>query len=177
MACRVIPNRDRKMLAWWSSWCLPICLVWAMASDARRFEIPHTTQIVPLAVFLIAAAFGAWPWDEVGWRIGLAVLVLALGFVLSVVRVLGAGDSKLIAALSLWLGPGLMLPCLFVMAIAGGVLAAILLIYRKRPLPAAWAGRPWLSELHAAQNDVPYGIAIGIAGLAVFPEILARAAH
>jgi prepilin peptidase CpaA len=69
------------------------------------------------------------------------------------------------AAVSLWLGwPGLVGYCL-VVAVAGGVLAAAVLVFRRLTLPAVWAARPWLARLHRADEGLPYGVALGVGGL------------
>ena len=75
------------------------------------------------------------------------------------------------AAAALWTGQELILEFLAITALAGGLLALTLLLYRRMPLSPALSGLPTLSQLHEKKQDVPYAIAIGIAGLAVYPQV------
>ena len=45
-----------------------------------------------------------------------------------------------------------------------------IVMWRKFALPALLVDRSWVTRLHAAGNGVPYGIALAIAGLAIYPE-------
>ena len=62
------------------------------------------------------------------------LLTLLAGLPLLALRVCGAGDVKLCAALALWL-PGRMGAFLFGMAAAGLLLALLMLLMRRRTLP------------------------------------------
>jgi len=53
--------------------------------------------------------------------------------------------------------------------LAGGFLALGLLLYRRRPLASTLAGMATLRQLHEKKHDVPYAIAIGLAGLVAYP--------
>ena len=54
--------------------------------------------------------------------------------------VMGGGDGKLIAAAVLWTGPETIMPFLLLVALMGGVLALIILLYRRLPLASTFAG-------------------------------------
>lgn len=60
-----------------------------------------------------------------------SLLVLGIGVLIWMRGWLGAGDVKLLAALSLWAGPDLVLPMLLVTALVGGLLALMQLWYRS----------------------------------------------
>jgi prepilin peptidase CpaA len=55
-------------------------------------------------------------------------------------------------------------------SIFGGVLTVLLMQFRQWPLPYALAGQPWLLRLHDKQSRVPYGIALAVGALMVYPE-------
>jgi prepilin peptidase CpaA len=98
----------------------------------------------------------------------LAVLVLA--FLLFSRGWIGGGDAKLAAATALWLGWTLILDYGLIASLLGGVLTLVLLASRKVRLPA-WAARlDWMARLHNPKNGVPYGIALAIAGLVLYPQ-------
>jgi prepilin peptidase CpaA len=64
-----------------------------------------------------------------GWALGIA---LFLPFFL--LRGMGGGDVKLLAALGAWLGPLALLTVTFYTALAGGVMALGIVIWRKQLL-------------------------------------------
>ena len=52
----------------------------------------------------------------------------------------------------------------------GGALTLLLLQFRQWPLPYALAGQTWLMRLHAKESGIPYGIALAIGALMIYPE-------
>ena len=85
---------------------------------------------------------------------------LVLGFLLFLRGYIGGGDAKLLAAISIWTGfDGLYAYFLFV-AIAGGILALLLLGFRWFRLPNLFQRIAWLERLHSEKKHIPYGIAI-----------------
>ena len=52
----------------------------------------------------------------------------------------------------------------------GGALTLLLLQFRQWPLPYALAGQPWLLKLHAKESGIPYGIALAVGALMIYPE-------
>ena len=55
-------------------------------------------------------------------------------------------------------------------ALLGGGLTLLILAVRRYPLPASLARIKWIDRLHDTHSGVPYGIALAIAGLLVYPE-------
>jgi prepilin peptidase CpaA len=49
-------------------------------------------------------------------------------------------------------------------------LTLLLLQFRQWPLPHAFAGQHWLLKLHAKDSGIPYGIALAIGALTIYPE-------
>ena len=45
-----------------------------------------------------------------------------------------------------------------------------IVMWRKYALPAMLVERRWITRLHSAGSGVPYGIALAIAGLAIYPD-------
>lgn len=139
---------------------LAALLVAAGIEDARTREIANSkTAAIALLAPLWWFANGMAPWPDMAIQIGIAVAVFALFCLLFQIGVMGGGDVKLIAALSLWLPLGAFMVMLMVMSVAGGGLTIGMLIAR-----AMRRGR--------APIEVPYGIAIAFAALFVLREPL-----
>ncbi len=51
----------------------------------------------------------------------------------------------------------------------GGVLTLALLTARRMPLPAILCREDWAVRLHDSGNGIPYGIALAVAGLKIYP--------
>jgi prepilin peptidase CpaA len=55
-------------------------------------------------------------------------------------------------------------------SIWGGLLTLALLQFRHWSWPYALASQPWLQRLHDSHSGIPYGIALAIGALMVYPE-------
>jgi len=132
---------------------LGILMIAAAISDLRSRTISNELNavIALLAIpFWIASGLAAWPDVPIQFGAALAVFLVFAG--LFAIGAMGGGDVKMIGAVMLWIPLSLFMPTLTVMAVGGGILSAIMLIYMKL--------RP--SEKAA---EVPYGVAIAAAGL------------
>jgi prepilin peptidase CpaA len=108
--------------------CFSLALFAASVWDIRSRRIPNAL-VLPLAVLgIVYSAIVLSP--AVG--VFRALVGLALGFALWIpfyaLRMLGAGDVKLFAAASCWLGYSQILGAAFASALAGGVLSLIGLV-------------------------------------------------
>ena len=81
---------------WFLPFVLPIC-VWVAWSDLATMKIPNTAVLALIAVFLVVGLI-AFPFQVWLWQIPHFFVVLAIGFVLSIAGVMGAGDAKFAAA-------------------------------------------------------------------------------
>jgi len=141
-----------------------------MLSDLRRFEIPNAIPILLLSAFLVASvAHGTEP-VIVLRQCGIGAAALAVGFALFAFGVVGGGDVKLIATLLPWLAPGQIPAFLFWMAIAGGLVGLFIIALRHVPTIPEVFGKAWLEQLRDG-GKIPYGLAIGCAGLITFGNI------
>ncbi|MDE0943266.1 MAG: prepilin peptidase [Alphaproteobacteria bacterium] len=149
----------------------PLVMIWAMVADFRTFEIPHSLPIALVVVFPIAAWAANMSWQQIAWACGLATFMLVVAILMVLFRVMGGGDGKLIAAAALWTGPEAIMPFLLLIALMGGVLALVILLYRRLPLASTLASLTAFQKMHAEKRDLPYAIAIGIAGLIIYPRL------
>ena len=96
--------------------------------------------------------------------------VLTVAFACFAVGWIGGGDAKIAASAALWFGFGYLLNYLIYASLCGGALTLLLLQFRQWPLPYALAGQTWLLRLHAKESGIPYGIALAIGALTIYPE-------
>ncbi len=142
-------------------------LLAACAVDVRRRLIPDWTVVaIGTAGLVQAIAAGSVP-----AALAAGLVCLPVGVAAAALGLWGWGDAKLIGAAGIAAGWSGLLPLFAGTAIAGGVLAALLLVLR-RPVRGGWlalpAGAPrWLraeqTRLRRAPT-IPYAIAIA-AGL------------
>ena len=148
----------------------PAAMAFAAASDLLTMTISNRLSLALCAAFFLVAVAVGMPLAEMGRHVLASLVVLAVAFAFFARGWIGGGDAKLAAATALWLGFAQLLDYLLVAAVIGGVLTLLMLELRRLPLPAILAGRPWIARLHDMQSGIPYGIALALAGLAVYPD-------
>ncbi|MEM6914617.1 MAG: prepilin peptidase [Pseudomonadota bacterium] len=89
---------------WFLPFVLPIC-VWVAMSDLREMRIPNVAVLALAGVFLVGGFF-LLPLDAYGWRLLQLVIVLVIGFVITSLGLVGAGDAKFAAAMAPFIAPG-----------------------------------------------------------------------
>ncbi|WP_254082112.1 prepilin peptidase [Devosia sp. WQ 349K1] len=150
----------------------PALMFFAAISDLFTMRIPNWLVLAVGLAFFPAAIIVQMPWEAIGLHVLCAFAVLVVAFGLFALNVIGGGDAKFAAATVLWLGAGQVLPYLVYASVFGGVLTILILLLRSLPLEV-WITRfEWLSRLHNRKNGVPYGIALAIAAVFVYPETL-----
>jgi len=108
-----------------------VCAIAGAVSDVRSNRIPNWLTYGGLALALtLRAAVGGWRSLEQG--VGGILLGGGVFFVFFLVRGMGAGDVKLMAAVGAWVGPHPTLSVLIATALAGGVLAVVYMVFYKR---------------------------------------------
>ena len=146
----------------------PAAMAYAAASDLLTMRIANSVSLVIVAAFLGVALIAGMPLQDVLLHLAVGAALLVAGMLLFNLNLVGGGDAKLLAAAALWIGYDQLLPFLLCVTIFGGVLALLLLAYRR--LPAAALPLPaWAVRLHTAGGGMPYGIAIAAGALAVYP--------
>ena len=150
------------ILAWLLPATMGALLLAAGVQDARTREISNATNA---AIALLAPvwwiAIGLDPWPDMAIQLLAASIVFALFVGAFALGQMGGGDVKLIGALALWLTPTNVVSMLMVMAIAGGALTLVFLVEHR----ARGGG-------DRRTIEVPYGVAIAIAGLLALREPL-----
>lgn len=148
----------------------PLAMAYAAASDLISMTISNRLCLLLAGGFAISAATLELSLPEIGQHLAAGILVLTIAFGLFAAGWIGGGDAKLVAATALWFGFDQLMSYLMIAAVFGGILTILILMLRARPLPAPAIGWSWAQRLHAANEGVPYGIALAFAALLVLPE-------
>lgn len=139
---------------------LALLLVSAGIEDARLRTIANWKNLV-IAVLAVPwwIANGMMLWPDIALQLGLAIIVFAFFCGAFAIGQMGGGDVKLIGALALWFPAEPMLALLIVMSLLGGALTIVMIIDR------------WWRKVRDPV-EIPYGVAIAIAGLLAVREPL-----
>lgn len=145
----------------------------ACLHDLSSRRIPNYLTFGSAALALVYALVTAG-WSGLGIGIGGWVLGVALFIPFFLLRGMGAGDVKLLAALGAWVGPLSLLSLTFYTAISGGVMALVVVLWRRKLIATfenLWlllchfriVGLKPMSELSLENKNnvsLPYGLPI-----------------
>jgi prepilin peptidase CpaA len=147
------------LLRWAAAAAFLGLLGWACVCDVRERRIPNYVVLGLVATFAVAEVAGVL--QPPLWSALLAGgVALLAGFALYAGGVLGAGDSKLFAAVALFAGLPNLAMLAFATALAGGVMALGVLFLRPRAVLAGAAPSARADRKHL----LPYGVAIAVGG-------------
>ncbi|WP_181561223.1 MULTISPECIES: prepilin peptidase [Sphingobium] len=137
---------------------LALLLIWGATTDLRSRIISNRLN---LAIALLAPC---WWWanglsfyPDVLLQIGLAAAVFLLFTGLFALGMMGGGDVKMLGALALWLPLAAMSTLIIVMALIGGLVTIVTVVHHR-------------TTRRIGQPEIPYGVAIALAGLWVLGE-------
>mgnify|MGYP000853156380 CR=1 FL=1 len=137
---------------------LALLLVYAAIGDIRTRTIPNWLNLaIALMAPLLWHYSGLAPWPGMAIQFGIALICFVLFTGAFALNMMGGGDVKLIAALALWLPAGKLVPFLLVMSIIGGLITL-----------GMWAREKIRKS--GTVLEVPYGVAIALAGLWIIHE-------
>lgn len=138
---------------WFLPFVLPIA-IWVAWSDMARMKIPNKSVIALIAVFAVIGLI-ALPFSEYLWRWTHFAVVLAIGFLLNMVRLVGAGDAKFAAAMAPFIPLSDAYPFMFVLAVA--IILAFILHRVARASPLRERVPHWDSW---TRREFPMGLAL-----------------
>ncbi|MBB6124793.1 A24 family peptidase [Sphingobium subterraneum] len=137
---------------------LAALLIAAAVTDLRSRIISNRLNIVIAALaplYWLACGIPAWP--DMVLQIALGIGMFTLFAALFALRMMGGGDVKLLAAVALWFPWQALAFLLLLMAVLGGVVTMATLIHHRM-------------TRRLGQPEVPYGVAISLAGLWLIGE-------
>jgi prepilin peptidase CpaA len=149
----------------------PFCMLFAAISDMVSMTIANRVSVILVGTFALLAPFTGMDWATYGMHFAAGGMVLAITFTVFAIGGMGGGDAKLLAATAVWMGFGIVLVQYLVLgAVFGGLLTLAILAFRNSPT-SIFAGRNmFLRHFADEKAGIPYGVALGVAGLVVYPE-------
>ncbi len=148
---------------------LPVLLAGACFSDLFSMRISNKLCLSVFALFGVFAILASMAPAVVMWHILAGMIALSASFALFALGVIGGGDAKFVAAVSVWIGFNQLVEYLAVASVLGGILTFAILFFRKYHLPPRLIVIPWINRLHDAKSGIPYGIALGAAAMLMLP--------
>ncbi len=142
-------------------------------SDLHGMIIPNMYPLGIIVAFGFAYAACALsdnpdPFQKLPSHLWAGGAALGVTFIMTMTKTMGGGDSKLITAYALWMGVLNIAWFLFVVTLAGAVLAVIAIMVRRfRPFKNPQPGT-WIARSQAGEAVVPYGIPIVAGALYMF---------
>jgi prepilin peptidase CpaA len=162
--------QGRTMLELACLFAFPAAVAFAGAMDLFSMTIPNKISLVLIATFFAAAVMAGLSVEAIGMHVATGLGILAITVFMFFMGWIGGGDAKLTAAVALWIGFDLLATYLLWATLLGGALSVAILAFRKMPLSGLAGQQPWLVRLHAPRGGVPYGIALSIAAVLVYPD-------
>ena len=146
--------------------------------DLRNRRIPNYLTFGSAALAIVYAAVTAG-WAGLGFALAGWVVGILLFIPFFLLRGMGGGDVKFLAALGAWVGPASLLTITFYTAIVGGVMAMAVILWRRKLrstfgnlwlLLCHWrvSGVRPLDELSLDNKDAPrlaYGLPIAVGAM------------
>lgn len=148
----------------------PALMAFAASSDLLTMTIPNRVSLVVIAGFVLLAIVMKVPLAQIGMHLAAALLVLVITFGFFSRGWIGGGDAKLAAATALWFGFGNLLEYSLYASLIGGALTLFIVYFRLQALPSFLARQEWAVRLHHQETGIPYGIALALAALLVYPH-------
>jgi prepilin peptidase CpaA len=148
----------------------PALMAFAAASDLLTMTISNRVSLLLVAGFAVLAVMGGMTGEELVQHAAAGLILLAASFACFAMGWIGGGDAKVASAAALWLGFSHLLNYLLYASLFGGALTLLLIQFRQWPLPYALGKQDWLQRLHVKDADIPYGIALALGALMVYPE-------
>ena len=149
----------------------PFAMANAAVSDMMSMTIANRVSLLLVGSFLVLAPLTGMPVGLIGNHLLAMAVVLAACFAFFALGVMGGGDAKLMASTSLWFGFNLdLLSYLLVASALGGVLTLAILNFRRSNVTVIAGQVDFLRRIADPKEKIPYGIALGTAGLLLYPD-------
>lgn len=142
----------------------PFAMIYAAFSDLVSMTISNRVPVILSVAYIVLSLALGVPAFEMSMHVGIALVCLTVTFGFFAAGWMGGGDAKLVAATALWFGPSqTLMEYLAIASVYGGFLTLGLLAIRINLVPAT--GIDFVDHLLDQKTGIPYGIALGAAGL------------
>jgi prepilin peptidase CpaA len=149
----------------------PALMVFAAFSDLLTLTIPNVISLVLILLYFALSAWIGTPLFVITLHVCCGLVVLARSFVLFEMGIIGGGDAKLASATALWLGFENLMDYAVAFSFIGGGLAMAIISLRWHTHADQGQSVSLLGRLaDKAVNRMPYGVALGIAGMLLYPH-------
>ena len=152
---------DWNTAAWFLPFVAPIT-IWVAWSDLTTMKIPNKAVLALLAVFVVVGLV-ALPFNDYLWRYAHFGVVIVIGFIVSSLGLMGAGDAKFAAAMAPFIALGdigSFLLLLAVTSIAALVLHTAVRFSRLRALFPSWESLRAEDDRSFRKKRIPYGFGL-----------------
>lgn len=147
----------------------PALMAYAASSDLLTMKISNKVSIALVIGYLAFAIILGVPFSTIALHLSCGVAMLVITFAMFCFGWMGGGDAKLASATSVWLGWSLVVEYGLAASVLGGFLTLGLVYARGWPLPPRLMRHAWITRLHDSKTGIPYGIALALAGLIIYP--------
>jgi prepilin peptidase CpaA len=148
----------------------PAMMAIAASSDLLTMTISNRVSLILVGGFFLMALMVGMSGSDILLHMAAGAAILVAAFGCFAMGWIGGGDAKLAAATALWFGFDHLLIYLIYASLFGGALTLLLLQFRMIPLPQVFASQTWVQRLHQKDGGVPYGIALAVAALIIYPD-------
>jgi prepilin peptidase CpaA len=153
-----------------SVWLFPLLMILAATEDVLSRRIPNGLNLLIAIFFLPLAWASGMPLHTIILHAACGAGVLGLGFALFSLRWLGGGDAKLLAAAAVWFGLEGLATFLTTTALAGGLLALVMLAWSAVALDIELRELSLARPIRSFTPSLPYGYAIAAGAILAFAE-------
>lgn len=150
----------------------PFLMIYSAFSDLVSMTISNWVSLALMVGFVVFAYWISMDLHTFAWHWAMFGIVLLVSFGLFAIGTIGGGDAKLAASTALWLGWDHTLSYFLLASIIGALLTMIIIKLRGNIIPKRVEKIEWIARLYRADSGIPYGIALGAAALAIYPETL-----
>ncbi len=150
----------------------PMLVAFGGVSDLLTMTIQNRVSALLIAGFALLAFASGMPLEAWGMH-GLAFAVIFVPcFAFFAAGWMGGGDVKFMSAIALWIGFSPELMSFTVLVAMYGMVLTLALLYLKNYsfAPFALMKQEWFARLQDKNTGIPYGIAIAVAGLQIYPS-------
>lgn len=140
----------------------------AAVYDAATLTIPNWISGVLVVLFPVVAICSGSEFTSVGLHLLIGFAALLGGMVLFAFNLIGGGDAKFFAAVSLFVGLPQLADYLLMVTLTGAAIAMI--IIGARQVSQFGVSMDWFLKFTRGGSVIPYGIAIAAGALVVLPQ-------